>query len=78
MLTFGTKDFKAKIGTMSVLEKILNMQNAETKREWERELEKVGLTQELLDYILAASPEREIVPGYPQDRVERIIVQQNW
>jgi hypothetical protein len=54
------------------------MSAIEQKRQWFEELAKVGLTEELFESILAASPQREIVLGYPQDAVEEITVQQNW
>jgi len=48
------------------------------KAEWKKELEKIGLTEEVFRNILAASPARQIVPGYPQDRIEVIFIQKNW
>lgn len=46
--------------------------------ELQDELERVGLTRELFETILAASPSRQIVLGYPQERVDAIFIEQNW
>ena len=54
------------------------MYSVEKQKEWTEDLAKVGLSKELFESILAASPEREIVPGYPQEKVVGIIIQQNW
>jgi hypothetical protein len=48
------------------------------KLEWSKELEKVGLTEEVFQEILAASPAKQIVPGYPQDWIQAISIQENW
>ena len=46
--------------------------------EWKKELEKVGLTEEVFQNILAAAPAQQVVPGYPQDKIEGISIQENW
>lgn len=52
--------------------------STEQKNQWLDELAKVGLTEELFESILAASPNREMTLGYPQDRIDEITIYQNW
>lgn len=47
-------------------------------QELRSELETVGLTPELFETILSASPSRQIVVGYPQQDVNAIFVERNW
>jgi hypothetical protein len=46
--------------------------------EWLKELEKLELSEEIFENILAAAPAREIIPGYPQDSIQAISIQENW
>ncbi len=48
------------------------------KSEWESELKKVGLDAEVFETIVAIAPARDIVPGYPQDKINVMFVQKNW
>ena len=48
------------------------------EKELQDELEKVGLTRELFDGILATAPARQIVLGYPQDKIDALFIQDNW
>jgi hypothetical protein len=48
------------------------------REEWLKELQKLGLTEEIFENIIAAAPSREIIPGYPQDWVQAISIQENW
>lgn len=45
--------------------------------EWKKELEKIGISQELFEAILAAAPARQFTLGYPQVRIQRTYVQEN-
>jgi hypothetical protein len=55
-----------------------NMPLELNERELQEELERAGLTPELFATIIASSPARQIVLGYPQERVDTISVVQNW
>jgi hypothetical protein len=48
------------------------------EKELQDELEKVGLTRELFEGILAMSPARQIVLGYPQEKIDALFIQDNW
>jgi hypothetical protein len=52
--------------------------SSERMEEWVRELDSVGLTKEVFESILASSPERDIIPGYPQEKVDYLTLNQNW
>jgi hypothetical protein len=54
------------------------MSGEDKKLEWSKELEKVGLTEEVFQNIIAASPAKQIVPGYPQDWIQAFSIQENW
>ena len=40
-----------------------------------QELEKVGLSEDVYRMILGMAPLRNVIPGYPQVRIEKILVQ---
>ena len=48
------------------------------QKELQDELDKVGLTRELFESILAMSPARQIVLGYPQEKIDALFIQDNW
>jgi len=44
----------------------------------EEELEKIGLTKDILDVINSLSPSNQIMVGYPQERIDYFIIHDNW
>lgn len=56
----------------------VDMPLGQSEKQLQRELEKVGLTRELFETILAMSPARQITPGYPQEKIEALFIQDNW
>mgnify|MGYP001626415244 CR=1 FL=1 len=44
----------------------------------EEELEKIGLTKDILDVINSLSPSHQIMVGYPQERIDYFIIHDNW
>ena len=56
----------------------VDMPLGQSEKELQDELEKVGLTRELFESILAASPARQIVLGFPQEKIDTVFIQHNW
>jgi hypothetical protein len=44
----------------------------------EKELGKLGISEEVFSAALALSPARQVVAGYPQKQISNLSVQQNW
>jgi hypothetical protein len=47
-------------------------------KEFQDELDRMGLTRELFETILASSPSRQIIVGYPQETLDSMFIKQNW
>jgi hypothetical protein len=44
----------------------------------QKELEKLGITEEIFTAALILAPARQVTLGYPQRQVSVVSVQQNW
>lgn len=54
------------------------MKKGQFKTKWIKDLEKAGLSEEILKNILDAAPTRQMVPGYPQAQIQSTFIQTNW
>jgi len=48
------------------------------EKELEKELEKIGITKDVLDMIVSSAPSNQIMIGYPQEKIVSYIINDNW